>query len=235
MCSVESAPINAASQEGLSVEHRKYVLDTMASCTPFLRHPDGSPMKEDMATYYKRIQCPIDKLFLLSFDSQRGSDMFNELVVKKHQDASLCHGFVELLSLIDAYGLTNDMCEDRVLVSEMRVFCNKRHQGDNLVKMFAQLQYVRLEAVADLLLNFVDKEECSQVCGGLIDSALCNGFLDVAKFFSDRVSQGGFVIRVICIVMCSLVSNVEKEHPVCTDTLPLKEPACSGSLLLGLK
>ena len=180
ICTVESVP----------VDQRKGVLDAMASCTPFLRHPDGSPMDEDMTTYYKRMWCPIDKLFLLSFDNERGRDMFNELVVKKHQDASLCHGFVELLSLIDAYGLTKDMCDDRVLVSEMRAFCDKEHKGDNSVQMFAQLKYVRLEAVADLLLNFVDKEECLQVCGGVIDSALCNGFLDAAKFFGDTVPQG---------------------------------------------
>ena len=84
------------------------------------------------------------------------------------------------------------MCADRVLVSESRVFCDHRRQADSaaVVQMFAQLRYKHLQAVADLLSNLDNEQECSEVCGGVVDSAMCNSFMDAAKFFIDKVPQG---------------------------------------------
>ena len=196
ICVVESAPtIAAAPAMGLSVEARDAILDRTNSCTPHLRLPDGSPMEEDLATYYTKRKCPMDTFFLMVFETKRGHDMLDELIVQRKKDASVCHGFIALLSLIDAYQLTEEMCTDRVLVSEKRAFCDHQRQDDSraVVQVFAQLQYVRLEAVADFLSNLDDHKECSQVCGGFVDSALCNSFMDAAKFFSDRVPQSTYL------------------------------------------
>ena len=193
ICVVESAPAGTESHVmGLSVAHRDAILDRTNSCTPFLRRPDGSPMDDDMATYYEKKKCPMDNFFLMVFDTRRGHDMLDHLIVQRKKDASVCHGFIALLSLIDAYQLTDDMCADRVLVSESRVFCDHRRQADSVavVQTFKLLRYERLQAVADLLLNLDNEQECSKVCGGVVDSALCNSFMDAAKFFIDKVPQG---------------------------------------------
>ena len=177
---------------GLSVAERDTILDRTNSCTPFLRRPDGSPMDDDMATYYERKKCPMDNFFLMVFDTRRGHDMLDHLIVQRKKDASVCHGFIALLSLIDAYQLTDDMCADRVLESESRMFCDHRRPADSaaVVQTFKLLRYERLQAVADLLLNLDNEQECSKVCGGVVDSALCNSFMDAAKFFIDKVPQG---------------------------------------------
>jgi len=193
ICVVESAPaVTESHLMGLSVAERDAILDRTNSCTPFLRRPDGSPMDEDMATYYEKKKCPMDSFFLMVFDTRRGHDMLDLLIVQRKKDASVCHGFIALLSLIDAYQLTDDMCADRVLVSETRVFCDHRRQADSaaVVQTFKLLRYERLQAVADLLLNLDNEQECSKVCGGVVDSALCNSFMDAAKFFIDKVPQG---------------------------------------------
>ena len=193
ICVVESAPaVTEYHVMGLSVAERDAILDRTNSCTPFLRRPDGSPMDDDMATYYEKKKCPMDNFFLMVFDTRRGHDMLDHLIVQRKKDASVCHGFIALLSLIDAYQLTDDMCADRVLVSETRVFCDHRRQADSaaVVQTFKLLRYERLQAVADLLLNLDNEQECSKVCGGVVDSALCNSFMDAAKFFIDKVPQG---------------------------------------------
>ena len=118
--------------------------------------------------------------------------MLDHLIVQRKKVASVCHGFIALLSLIDAYQLTDDMCADRVLVSEARSFCDhqRRAASEAVVQMFNQLRYDRLQAVADHLSNLDNEPECSKVCGGVVDSALCNSFMDAAKFFIDKVPQG---------------------------------------------
>jgi len=193
ICVVESAPaVTETHAMGLSVADRDAILDRTNSCTPFLRRPDGSPMDEDLATYYEKKKCPMDNFFLVVFDTRRGHDMLDHLIVQRKKDASVCHGYIALLSLIDAYQLTDDMCADRVLVSESRMFCDHRRQADStaVVQTFKQLRYERLQAVADLLSNLDNEQECSEVCGGVVDSAMCNSFMDAAKFFIDKVPQG---------------------------------------------
>ena len=193
ICVVESAPaVTEYHVMGLSVAERDAILDRTNSCTPFLRRPDGSPMDDDMATYYEKKKCPMDNFFLMVFDTRRGHDMLDHLIVQRKKDASVCHGFIALLSLIDAYQLTDDMCADRVLESESRMFCDHRRPADSaaVVQTFKLLRYERLQAVADLLLNLDNEQECSKVCGGVVDSALCNSFMDAAKFFIDKVPQG---------------------------------------------
>jgi len=151
-------------------------------------------MDDDMATYYEKKKCPMDNFFLMVFDTRRGHDMLDHLIVQRKKDASVCHGFIALLSLIDAYQLTDDMCADRVLVSESRSFCDHQRRADSaavhVIQMFKQLRYKHLQAVADILSNVDNEQECSKVCGGVIDSALCNSFMDAAKFFIDKVPQG---------------------------------------------
>ena len=170
----------------------KEALDSIEKCAPFLWYPNGTRMPIDMAQYYQNEPgCTLDRNLHGIFDMEKNA-LVMSLIQNKVEDSSICHSLVELLSVVDASGLTTKLCESRVLESVLpQEFCSGQVYKDAAI-LATDLgdDYPHLRAVADLLTKmYKDDGLCQNVCGGFIDSVLCQTFVDVGTFFVAEFGQ----------------------------------------------
>ena len=159
------------------------------SCNPHLRMPNGSRMEVDLASYYGEVgpKC-LGGGVMVTFNIQRKFKLF-----ETKEDTAICHGFIELLSLIDAYNWTKEMCEEKAIADERGAFCKtySARQKDigNLTLKYNATGYNHLTVVS-LLLSRMGQENCKEFCNGIMNSTLCNSFVDASGFFLRKYESG---------------------------------------------
>ena len=159
------------------------------SCNPHLRMPDGSRMEVDLVSYYSEVdpKC-LGGVVMVTFNIHRRVKLF-----ETKEDTAICHGFIELLSLIDAYNWTKEMCEEKAIADERGAFCKtySARQKDigSLTLKYNATGYNHLTVVS-LLLSRMGEENCKEFCNGIMNSTLCNSFVDASSFFLRKYESG---------------------------------------------
>lgn len=160
-----------------------------ATCNPHLILPNGARMEVDVVSHYDKVdRMCLGGLVMSIFKFQKGAGLFEQA-----EDTAICHGFVKLLSLIDAYHWTEEMCEGKVIEDERRPFCerydDRQKNIEGLVERYKAIGYDDLTTIIETLSAFKEEGKCEDFCGGRMNSALCGGFVDASRFFLSKMES----------------------------------------------
>ncbi len=210
--------------------------DTSKACLPYLRKPDGQPMDVDVSTFYSSYPSCLGGLLSSMFGS--GRQILETYVLDQEEDVNLCGQFLDLLSLIDAKGLTQGMCDARVLAdSSDKAFCSGMYvtQKEEISELPGKLEELtghRELAVTASKVSLVE-DKCEVVCGKL-KSVLCVGFVRAGLWFVANQQSGmcthvcvrtllpcwlvvGLMFLCCLLVVVSLVTNFNPIHCILTE------------------
>ena len=167
-------------------------------CNPHLRVPNGDRMEVDVVSYYSEMDSKcLGGVVRAVFQLQKKLKLFEQ-----KEDTAICHGFVNLLSLIDAYHWTGEMCQMRVLEDKRSTFCKRYNDAQKtiepLVERYDAVGYDDLKTIAETMSALEGEGKCEDFCGGLTNSALCGSFVDASKFFLDKFQSGTLYHDVKC-------------------------------------
>ncbi len=166
--------------------------DTSKACLPYLRKPDGTPMEADVSTFYSSYPSCLGGLLSSMFGS--GRRILETAVLDQEEDVNLCGQFLDLLSLIDAKGLTQGMCDARVLAdSSDKDFCSgmyvsQKKEISDLPGKLEELGHRELAVTASKVSQV--EEKCEVVCGKIFKSVLCVGFVRAGLWFVSNQQSG---------------------------------------------
>ena len=171
----------------VALQERLNQRKSLQSCNPHLRMPNGTRMAADVVSYYNE-KC-LGGLVMSLFKFQAGIKLFEHM-----EDTVICHGYVKLLSLIDAYQWTEEMCENKVIEDERAHFC-ERYDDDQknieeLANRYGAIGYNDLTTIAKVLSALEGEGKCKDFCGGIMNSVLCGSFVDASRFFLDKFESG---------------------------------------------
>ena len=181
------APANMATSE----KRESMGAETTDVCYPHLIYPNGSRMTADIQSHYAARSC-LDSMLLTTL-SDKGA-VLRELF-KRSGATIYCRGLVHLLSLVEAYGWTDSLCE-RPLVDREQHFCDPSSLSrqvanfNGAVGKLDGMNYRVLSAVARQMLSTLALGKCSEICVGPIGSALCGTFFDVTTFLVSKYEGG---------------------------------------------
>ncbi len=168
-----------------------------STCSPYLRKTDGTPMELDVHSFYtSKYQKCMDGVLATMFINDTVK-FLETVVLDQSDDIAICNGFTELLSYVDAKELTKSMCKAGVLADlsgdEEKNFCTGIYvsQKGNISKLspkFEELGLLDLAATASKVSMLGEK--CEDVCGPVLKSRLCSGFVRVGVWLVANFQPG---------------------------------------------
>lgn len=152
-------------------------------------------MEQDIASFLKAVPCEIDLVVDFLYQDAARSFFPNTVASRDHR---IYNGNIHLLSLINRYQLTDEMCAVGLLKDLTSTkFCSDLAMEEYFEKDFVVLLsnvltesgFKNLMDVANVLRSIKDEKECEMRCGGRYMSSLCRMFTDLSHFFIEEMKK----------------------------------------------
>ena len=171
------------------------------ACHQFMITTNGTLTEDDISEYLQRwetdLDCQVSKMLEKLFESSRGQVLFQSVLKRKQYDVAVCEAFVRALSLVSANHLEEELCaSEEAPLGSAKIdieFCvNLKTRRDMLEGISKQMEKAGEDFLKGLVDTFasMDEPECSKLCSGFFDSALCNGYLMLADFLASKMEDG---------------------------------------------
>ena len=205
-------------------------------CNPHLILKDGTRMKDDVRSHFNWNSSCFGSTLLILLSEKGG--FINAITTTG--GTPYCRGLVQLLSLVEAYGWTGNMCLNKSLH-----FSGEKKPCDSTDDVFLQLndwnrkltdmKYDGLADVVNQMMVTLGGSRCLDTCGGYLGSQLCSTLIKAVGYFVVKYDEGVSQFTcvnacIVCYQLLSLTPSLLPSHSL-SPTPPLFSRSLSPPLM----